>query len=72
MKLKSTLAITTLAILSLGSCQKTYTCTCVTKVGGTSASAPFSVFGTKKAATSSCQNGSTTSEESSKTCTLND
>ncbi|MEO9257491.1 MAG: hypothetical protein ABI207_03860 [Crocinitomicaceae bacterium] len=71
MKLKSILAIATLVFLTLGSCQKTYTCNCVTTVGGTSSSAPYSVFGTKKAATSSCKNGSTSSEGTSKTCTLN-
>ena len=71
MKLKSILALVALAMLTLGSCNKERTCTCVTKVGSTSASAPFAVFGTKKDAKSSCENGSISEEGKSKVCTLN-
>lgn len=59
------------AIVSVGfvSCKKDYTCSCTTTSGGASATATTTIKDTKKNATESCENGTSTSSAGGVTAT---
>ena len=71
MKLKTILGVVALATLTLGSCAKDYSCTCVSTYSGTSTTGtPTTIHGSKKDATTACENGSKTYAGVSVVCTL--
>ena len=76
MKKKMFFVAAAVAVLSLSSCKKDYTCECTTSLGGITTSASTTINDTKSNAEEACENGSSTSTvagiESSVTCEIVD
>jgi hypothetical protein len=70
MKLKSILAITALATLTLGSCKKDYTCYCTGTAYGMSATNSKTIHDTKDAAKASCETGTASANGASVVCEI--
>jgi hypothetical protein len=68
--MKKVLFLGAFAVLGLASCKKDYTCSCTTTGSGTSITQTSTINATKKDATTSCENGSSSVAGITTTCTI--